>query len=158
MGIVGFAFSLISTSLHDVVRPGGSVILGHPIANWTPSAVLHAAIFYLNRLLEKKAQAFSFAATTLLILIVGVESPMGYSGLLWMCLGGVLFELGWRKHLVTPAWFVMGCVCLVLGRTSRTPSFRWLAQGILFCAFCRCAIVDLVNGHYRYLPYGQLRH
>lgn len=244
IGLVGFVFSLISTSLHDVVRPGRTVILGHPVVNWTPSAVLHAAIFYLNRLLQKNAQAFSFAASILLMLIVGVESPSGYSGFSWMCLGGVLFELGWRKHLqefrfqgagiaalgagaivwqhgpalsgppahpvwisllaggviawsfairilldrhrsalspesspmrdvaagvgsllflmsavvllpgemVTPAWFVMGCACLALGWTSRTPSFRWLAQGILLCAFCRCATVDLANERYWYLP------
>lgn len=243
LGIAGFLSSLAGTWLQGAARPGHTLIFGYSVFNWTPSAALHVAAFYLNRFLRKNDTIFSFVGSALLALIIGVESPAGYAGLLLMSLGALLFELGSRKNLeefrfqgsgiavlgalgivwehglalsrpaadpvwisllagsviawglvirillnsddsvaaespivrdvaagagsilllmtavvlvpgalVTAAWFIIASACLALGLTAGAQSFRWLAQALMLCAFCRFAVIDFVSDRHWYLP------
>jgi hypothetical protein len=99
LGWVGFAFSMERLLVVDVYRDGRSPLFGREIRNWTPPALFHAALFYLNRSLDRPAVAFSWLAGGLIALAVGVETPQRFIGAAWLLMGAALFEFGLWKRL-----------------------------------------------------------
>ncbi|MDP2998727.1 MAG: DUF2339 domain-containing protein, partial [Bryobacterales bacterium] len=57
LGWVGFAFSLERLMVVEVYADRRSLLFGCEIRNWTPPALFHAALFYLNRSLHRPAVA-----------------------------------------------------------------------------------------------------
>jgi len=68
------------------------------VDNWAPPLTLLALLFYVNRWLAKEALYFSYAASSFLALVLGMELPWRYVGTAWLALGVLLFEFGWRKE------------------------------------------------------------
>ncbi|MBI4875510.1 MAG: DUF2339 domain-containing protein, partial [Acidobacteria bacterium] len=99
LGWIGFAFSLERLLIVDVLYlDGRSLWFGHEIRNWTPPALFHAALFYLNRRLHGPAAAFSWLAGGLLALVLGVETHQRFLGAAWLLATVGLYEIGrWKK-------------------------------------------------------------
>jgi len=99
LGWVGFAFSMERLLVVDVYRDQRSALFGREIRNWTPPALFHAALFYLNRSLGRPAVAFSWLAGGLIALAISVEAPERFVGAAWLLMGAALFEFGLWKRL-----------------------------------------------------------
>jgi uncharacterized membrane protein len=69
----------------------------HTWMNWSPMAVLSAAVFYANRALRVAEGAlYSTAAVGLVALVLGIETPREYLSVAWLGYAALLFELGLR--------------------------------------------------------------
>ena len=108
LGAGVFALPVIKLCFVDVHRDGHMSIMGMNVMAWTPTALLTAAVFYLNRGFIRPGKespllipelAYSYVASALFALILGFEIPRGYLGLGWLALAVPLFELGLRKRL-----------------------------------------------------------
>lgn len=92
-----FVFSLMQLN-KSVLYPSKVSLFGRSIWASTPSAVLHAALFYLNRALRSSNFGFSTVATSIAALVIMVEVPDGWVGAIWFLFGAVLFGVGFRKQ------------------------------------------------------------
>ena len=99
LGWVGFAFSMGRLLVLDVYADWRSPLFGREIRNWTPPALFHAALFYLNRFLDRPAVAASWLAAGLIALVLGVETPQRFIGVAWLVMAAALFEFGLWKRL-----------------------------------------------------------
>jgi hypothetical protein len=93
LSLLGFAASLAFMAGNSA----STAVLGATIDNWAPPLTLLALLFYVNRWLAKEAFYFSYAASSFLALVLGMELPWRYVGTAWLALGVLLFEFGWRK-------------------------------------------------------------
>jgi uncharacterized membrane protein len=130
----------------DVTRPDRIELLNSEWRRWSPVAVLHAAVFYANRILIPRDAFYGHAGAAVLMLVIGAEIRSVYLGLAWLLLAAVLHEIGIRKDLrdfrIQGYW--VGAVSLValLVRNilaGRTPSdwHEWaplVCGGALLCA------------------------
>jgi hypothetical protein len=98
LGGVAFGFSLGRLWLGDLDR-GEALLFGHGIRAWTPAALFHAALFYLNRFLDRRVAAFSWLAAVLIAAAVGAEVSQRFVGAAWLVMAAVLFEFGLRKRM-----------------------------------------------------------
>jgi Predicted membrane protein (DUF2339) len=94
LSLLGFAASLVLMPENSA----STVVLGATIDNWAPPLTLLALLLYVNRWLAKEAFYFSYAASSFLALVLGMELPWRYVGTAWLGLGVLLFEFGWRKE------------------------------------------------------------
>ena len=108
LGAVAIVIPLIKLVLVDITKGGYLTIMGLNVMAWTPMALLTAAVFYLNRgLIDSRSESrlpvleggYSYAASLVLVLILGFEIPSEYLGIGWLVLAVPLFELGLRKRL-----------------------------------------------------------
>jgi hypothetical protein len=112
LGMAGFVFSLGRLLIVDLTALEQSRVLGHAVWNWSPVALLHVALFYVNRVMGGTG-VFSFAATALLAAVGAAELPQRAVGTAWLLYGFVLFEVGLRKRLME--FRVQAYVLAVLG-------------------------------------------
>jgi hypothetical protein len=92
---VAFVASMLKIVLADDMAVTTITVGGHTWMNWSPVALLTAAVFYVNRTLRVVEGAlYSSAAAALLTLILGFETPREYLCVAWLGLAVVLFELG----------------------------------------------------------------
>jgi hypothetical protein len=117
---------------------GGEIALnGVTIRPWTPSALLMAALFYLNRRLLRGTElvaaepAFAFVASALIVLVLGFETPARYIGIAWLTFALVLFEIAVRRDAA---------------------DFRRQAYIVGFLALVALLIVDVANAFKSPLP------
>jgi len=93
-------FKLLVTDIPDA---GTVQVAGRTLQDWTPSAALAAAIFYINRGLRRTgvryALNYGYAASALVALAIGFEISLRHLGLAWLGLGALLFVFGWRFRL-----------------------------------------------------------
>ena len=73
-------------------------VFGHPIWNWTPAAILHASLFYLNRSIRSPNAVFSSASAAIIALVIACEVPLGWVGTILILFGIVLLEIGTRTR------------------------------------------------------------
>jgi uncharacterized membrane protein len=92
LGFCAFAFSL-SSVLFNATTLAKTAILGHRIWTWTPAALFHAGLFYVNRALRKPNLVFSSAAAILIATVLAAELPDIWIGAAWMIFGALLYEL-----------------------------------------------------------------
>ncbi|MCL5745964.1 MAG: DUF2339 domain-containing protein, partial [Acidobacteria bacterium] len=83
----------------DVSGSGQITFSGTTWHAWSPVALLHAGVFYLNRFLLARGAYYGHAAAALLMLVLGFELPFEFVGLEWLVLALGLYELGVRKRL-----------------------------------------------------------
>ncbi len=83
----------------DVPGSGQITLAGTTWHAWSPVALLHAGVFYLNRFLMARGAYYGHAAAALLMLVLGFELPFEFVGLGWLVLALGLYELGVRKRL-----------------------------------------------------------
>jgi hypothetical protein len=98
LGGVGFTFSLGRLWL-GALDQREAFLFHHRIYVWTPAALFHAALFYLNRVLDRSVAAFSWLAAGLIAIAVGAEVPERIVGAVWLLIAVVLLEFGLSKRL-----------------------------------------------------------
>ncbi len=97
-GMAAFAFSLGRLATGDSSY-AQSTVLGHATWNWTPPALFHAFLFYVNRVLKQPNVLTSSMAAVLAATVLAAELPQRYVGASWLLFALVLLELGLRKRL-----------------------------------------------------------
>lgn len=108
-----FGASLAKLLFVDVAAGDQVTVRGLSIQAWTPVALLSTAVFYLNRILKRPGQAYSYAAFALSLMVIGFEVPLEYLGLAWLALAVVLFEIGfWGRR---QEFRIQSCVAAVSG-------------------------------------------
>ena len=75
-------------------------ILGHSTFNWTPPALFHAMLFYVNRAIRKPNAIFGWSATIIAAVVIAAEVPHEFVATAWILLGVGLWEIGFRKRLL----------------------------------------------------------
>ena len=80
----------------------GIAAFGHSLARllwvapgktWTPPAVFHVVLFYVNRVLRRPNALMSTAAAVLVAMVIGIEAPVAWVGCAWIVFAVLLFEL-----------------------------------------------------------------
>ncbi len=97
-GMAAFVFSLGRLATQDSSY-GQSTVLGHGAWNWTPPALFHALLFYVNRVLKQPNVVASSMAAALVAAVLAAEMPEPHVGASWLLFALVLLELGLRKRL-----------------------------------------------------------
>jgi len=98
LGGIGFFFSLVRMIIHDVSSDQVfSVAEAKFIYTWTPAALFHAILFYINRLLRKPNVIYSSLAATLIAGVLARELPGRFVGTGWLVFAAILFEIGARR-------------------------------------------------------------
>jgi hypothetical protein len=92
LGFSAFAFSLSSIFFH-ATSLSKTMILGHNTWDWTPAALFHAGLFYVNRALRKPNLIFSSAAAIIIATVLAAELPDVWVGAAWILFGALLYEL-----------------------------------------------------------------
>jgi uncharacterized membrane protein len=72
------------------------MVLDFPDHNWLPAAIATAAVFYVNQLLSRRDVVYSYAASSLMLLILWYHAPHHDLGLCLMLSAAALFLVGWR--------------------------------------------------------------
>jgi hypothetical protein len=111
LGGSGFAASIVQTFVVDF--GGTTQLLGLAIRNLTPALLFHSALLYLNAALRRPNAIMSWAAASLLAIVILLESPEAFVGSWW-------------------AWF--GIVLLLAGLRLKADEFRWQAYTLLGAA------------------------
>jgi hypothetical protein len=93
LGRSAFVSSLTGIFLFDVPSSSSTVVVGREIYNWTPVAIFHAVLFYVNRTITQGSAVFSYAASGLVAIVLAAELPLTWIGSAWLVFGAVLFEL-----------------------------------------------------------------
>ncbi len=131
LGWIGFFFSMERLFVVDVYRDQRSLLFGREIRNWTPPAIFHTALFYLNRFLHRPAVAFSWLGSGLIALTIGVEAPQRFIGAIWLLMAAALFEFGlWRERrefrLQAYCLACMGVFAVVVTHLATTWPLPWI--------------------------------
>ena len=98
LGSIGFVFSLARLAAYNAnSEQVFSVADSKFIQSWTPVALFHAALFYINRLLRKPNVIYSSLAAALVAGVLAQELPGRFIGTGWLVFAAILFEIGLRK-------------------------------------------------------------
>jgi uncharacterized membrane protein len=92
-GLAGALFGCSLLRLALVLPDGVFPVAGHGFREYTPALLFHAALFYFNRTLRRRAILYSHLATALVTLVLLVETPYYAIGLSLALFGFVLLEL-----------------------------------------------------------------
>ena len=116
-GAGAFTISLVSlgTTVGDSSR---TAVLNHAFWNWSPGALVHAALFYINREIRRKGFIFSTAAAALVGIVLAVEVPQEWAGVACALFGILLLYVGLKRRLFE---FRTHCYVLAAG------GFLWTA-------------------------------
>jgi dihydrofolate reductase len=91
LGYCAFACSLTNI-FFAATSLSKTVILGHNTLDWTPAALFHAGLFYVNRALRKPNVLFSSAAAVIIAAVLAAD-PVVWTGAAWVIFGAILYEL-----------------------------------------------------------------
>jgi uncharacterized membrane protein len=92
LSFAAFAFSL-GDVFFNAMSVSKTMILGHNTLNWTPAALFHAGLFYVNRAIRKPDVIFSSAAAIIVAGVLAAELPDAWIGTAWILFGALLYEL-----------------------------------------------------------------
>ncbi|MGD0667996.1 MAG: DUF2339 domain-containing protein [Bryobacteraceae bacterium] len=92
----GLGLKLLFTDIPDA---GFVNFAGRTLQDWTPTALLAALVFYVNRGLRKSGRSYGFAASALVALAIGFEISLRHLGIAWLGFGALLFIFGWQFRL-----------------------------------------------------------
>ena len=94
-----FASLGVKLGLTDIPSAGLVQVAGRGFQDWTPSAAFAALLFYVNRGVRKTGLGYGYAASALIVLILGFEIPLQNLGIAWLGFGALLFFFGWLWRL-----------------------------------------------------------
>ncbi len=133
----------ISAFMHSLLRIGfvgdplgKSIVLGHATWNWTPPALLHAGLFYVNRALRQPNVVMSSVAGALVAAAIAFELPVAWTGPAWLAFAMVLFEIGYRRR--EQEFRLQSFVLLAAGVVATATRTEWqpLAIGLALVYGC----------------------
>jgi Predicted membrane protein (DUF2339) len=113
LGFCAFAFSL-SSVFFNATNLSKTTILGHNTWDWTPAALFHAGLFYVNRALRKPNFVFSAAAAIIVATVLAAELPDVWVGAAWAIFGALLYELKDDFRLQSYFLFALGAAAAFL--------------------------------------------
>ncbi len=112
--------SVVRMLVADMPRPERLSLAGAQWRPWSPVALLHAAVFYMNRSLAARGAFYGHAAAGLLMLVLGFDLPFEFVALAWLILALALYEIGVRMQLrdfiLEGYWVGIASLVLFLGR------------------------------------------
>ncbi len=138
-----FAFSLASLAWHGAAG-GTAPVLGHAVRGWTPGALFHAFLFYLNRGLFRASEVFSYAASGLTALVLAAECPRDFIGIAWLAFALVLLEAGLRLRRAEFRFqaygvLALGAAAVVATHFGAFAKYPPAAVSVSFFAVAACA-------------------
>jgi hypothetical protein len=144
LGTGAFALSAMRMLWPDQIE-AKTEILGHSTFNWTPPALFHAMLFYINRAIRKPNEIFSWSATIIVAAVLAAEAPHAFVASAWILLGVTLWEIGFRKQLLefraqAYALFTGGLVLAVAAIVPEAWGSHWIALSISLAAVYGCAL------------------
>jgi hypothetical protein len=149
-GMAAFLFSLGHLAAQDSSYTQ-STVLGRATWNWTPPALFHALLFYVNRALKQPNVLASSAAAALLTGVLAVEMPPPYIGASWLLFALVLLELGLRQRL--PEFRIQAYVLAAGGAVAssyvhiaKNSHISWLGLALSLAAAYACALRSRWHG------------
>jgi uncharacterized membrane protein len=145
------AVTLLHVGLVHLPRPDRIGLAGVTLHAWTPIAVLLAALLYANDATGRPSRGspwlrpehgYSYAATALVVVILGFELGAAHRGIAWLALAGVLLEVALRLEredffLQSAGAAIAGALTLVivnvlgLGRDVPMTTWGWLGPAAL---------------------------
>ncbi|MBI4639458.1 MAG: DUF2339 domain-containing protein, partial [Candidatus Tectomicrobia bacterium] len=168
LGAMVFVLPVVKLVFFDVFQGSHMTIAEMNIMAWTPIALLTATVFYLNRRLIRLERGsfllvpelgYSYTASALLALILGVEMPREYLGIGWLGLALGLFEVGLRKRLEEFRLQSYGVAALSLGALLIVNVFgAGIDAARPWVSLCPAVLLTyavatrLFHFHYEYLP------
>ena len=99
--LAGAAFvgSVVKLVMVDQSQANSIAFAGRAWTSWSPIAALSATIFYVNRALRvTEGVLYSSAATGLIAMVLGFETPHQYLCVSWLAFAALLFESGFRAR------------------------------------------------------------
>jgi hypothetical protein len=138
MGMTAFAHSLLRMTWGQPAEK--SVNLGHSTWNWTPPALFHAVLFYLNRILRQPNLTMGSAAALLVATAIALEVKIEYAGMAWIVFGVVLLGIGLRRKLLE--FRVQAYALLVAGVLETVFRGDWIALSFSLAAVYGCALLS----------------
>lgn len=147
LGALAFLIPLCKLLFVDAFKSEHMTVGSLSVVAWTPVALLTALVFYVNRSLIRPTQAtpllagelgYSYVASGLVALALGVDLPRDYLGVGWLLLAYPLFQLGLRRGLSEFRFQAYGIGVLgvgtllsddLLGLGSATVRSSWLTLG-----------------------------
>lgn len=143
LAAAAFALSLARWMLNDAFSGATTPIIGRPVHNATPVALLHAALFYANQAL-RAAPPYVYLATALAAAALAYELPFRGLGLAWLGYGLLLLEIGMRRGLRHWRWQGFGMAALGgIAAAFVTPlagPWRWLPSAAALSIAYPCAL------------------
>ncbi len=133
-----FGIGAADLAIQDMPGERGVSFAGRNWLQWSPAALLMAALFYLNRVLKRPGLVYSWAACAALGVVAGFEAPAGLRGPAWLVLAFVLFQIGfwlklpefrWQGYtLAVASWVALAAANLLdTGVSAAEGAWRWLA-------------------------------
>ena len=113
-------------------------VMGHAFRNWSPGALLHAGLFYINREI-RRGTAFGVAASALVAVVIGFEVSAQWLGLTLALFGATLLAAGlYRKvfefraqgYVLAAAGFMWTSVMVLTGGAP------WIPLAVCTCLAC----------------------
>jgi hypothetical protein len=95
-----------------------ALIGGVQVYDVTPPLLILAGLFLLNRYLSKEEPYWSYLASALFALVIGIESELRFLGTAWLALAALLFEFGLRKSLAEFRYQSYGLAILAAAATT----------------------------------------
>ena len=154
-----FATGTAKLLIVDLVDSGQTTLAGWSVRAWTPSAALSAVLFYINRALRRTDQLYGYAASGVVALIIGLETPERFLGVAWFVFATILFMWGWSRRLLDFRLqaYLVGALALTAtgvhqaivasGQSPVTP-YLWMAllsAAVLMYAAVLCALRSAEN-------------
>ena len=135
LGTVAFAHSLARLVLEPI---GTTAVLGHKTYNWSPPAIFHAVLFYVNRALRRPNVVMSSAAAVLIAAVIFAEAATAWAGTIWIVFGLVLFEIGLRE--VAVEFRYQAYALLAAGAVATAVGGDWPEIAISLAGIYGCAV------------------
>jgi hypothetical protein len=96
LGGSAFALSLLRVFWGPEAQAKTVVSGSYSIWNWTPPALVHAFLFYMNRAIRRPNAIFSSSAALIVAMVLAADAPAAFAGTVLVLFGIVLFEIGLR--------------------------------------------------------------
>lgn len=104
LATLGFTGSLFRLLVIDAPGAQRVEVFGHAMHGWIPVLLLHALLFYGNRVMLRAESAFglvySWGGSLLVAVAIGVEFPEHLAGTGWIGMAAVLMEIGIRTKFI----------------------------------------------------------
>lgn len=140
LGCGGFGVSLLRLGLAaDATQ--GTEVWGHVFRNWSPVALLHGGLFYVNREIRRMGATwmgavFTSVAAGLMALVAAAEFSHNWAGVAWAAFGFVLLQTGLYRRAIE---FRMQGYALMAGGFCWAAAQQW--EPVAVCLGLACGVV-----------------
>lgn len=140
LGAITLSLGFIKIFTIDIYGSVTRLVLGRVIASWTPSALMTAAVYYLNRAITRATPLYTWGGAALLTAVIVREYPWEYVGFGVFLLGLAVLAAGyfakwsetnWQALILVPAGFLGVCAMIFLYDKGAPTFWIGLLTGVL---------------------------